>query len=225
MQRFFDILFSIILLFLLLPFFVFIIFILKITGEGSIFFIQERIGFRQKAFKLLKFSTMLKNSPNMKNGTITLKNDPRILPIGNILRKTKINELPQLINILKGDMSFVGPRPQTFRCFNAFSKKDQTNIIKIRPGLTGIGSLIFRNEENMLTGQSNPNFFYDTTIMEYKGSLESWYSENQNIKYYFLIIILTFWSVIFPNTKIVWIFFPSIPKPSKKLKKILLDND
>ena len=92
---------------LLLP----LMFILRVTGEGEIFFPQSRVGRGGKDFKLYKFATMLKDSPNMGTGTVTVKNDPRVLPMGGFLRKTKINELPQLINIFNGDMSVIGPRP------------------------------------------------------------------------------------------------------------------
>ena len=105
------------------------------------FFLQSRIGKGGKSFNLYKFATMLKASPNMGTGTVTVKNDPRILPMGHFLRKTKINELPQLLNILSGDMSVVGPRPQTQRCFDAFLPASQKAIIQVRPGLSGIGSL------------------------------------------------------------------------------------
>ena len=106
-----------------------IIFILlKFTGEGDIFFYQDRIGKNGKYFKLYKFATMLRNSPNIATGTITIKNDPRILPLGRILRKTKINELPQLFNILIGDMSFIGPRPLTPQNFKYYDTKTQNTI-------------------------------------------------------------------------------------------------
>ncbi len=205
-----------------MPLFIIVIVVLNFTGEGKVFFTQERIGRHRRVFRLIKFATMLENSPNMKNGTITIKNDPRILPFGQILRMYKINELPQLINVLKGEMSFVGPRPQTQRCFEAFAIKDQINIIKIRPGLTGIGSLVFRDEENMLIDRKNPNYFYDRVIMSYKGSLETWYIKNQNIRNYFILIALTIWSVILPNTKILFKVFPSIPSPRGELKRIFL---
>ena len=102
MQRIFDIFFSGIALVILSPIFLPLIFILRISGEGEIFFLQSRVGLGGKHFKLYKFATMLKNSPNMATGTVTVKNDPRVLPIGRFLRKTKINEIPQLINIFNG---------------------------------------------------------------------------------------------------------------------------
>ena len=110
MERFFDVFLSSIALIFLSPLLLPIIIILKLTGEGEVFFMQERIGRNGRLFKLIKFATMLKNSPNLGTGTVTMKHDPRILPVGKFLRKTKINELPQLLNILLGDMSVVGPR-------------------------------------------------------------------------------------------------------------------
>ena len=113
MERFFDILFSGIAILILSPLFIVVILILRFTGEGEIFFLQDRIGKGGNKFKLFKFVTMIKNSPDMGTGTITIKNDPRILPFGKFLRKTKINELPQLLNIFFGDMCIIGPRPLT----------------------------------------------------------------------------------------------------------------
>ena len=111
MTRFFDILFSGIAILILLPFMIPIMIALKLTGEHDIFYLQERIGKNNKPFKVYKFATMLRNSPNMAGGLITKDKDPRILPMGNFLRKTKINELPQLLNIFLGQMSVIGYRP------------------------------------------------------------------------------------------------------------------
>ena len=121
MIRFFDILLSAISLLLLFPLFLTIVILLRSTGEGEIFFLQERIGKDGKKFELFKFATMLKNSPNIGTGTVTMKNDPRVLPIGRFLRKTKINELPQLLNIFFGDMSVIGPSPLTSQAFESYS--------------------------------------------------------------------------------------------------------
>jgi hypothetical protein len=129
--------------------------------------LQSRVGRSGKPFNLYKFVTMLKNSPAIGTGTVTIKNDPRILPIGHFLRKTKINELPQLLNILFGDMSVIGPRPQTQRCFDAFTATSQAAIVQVRPGLSGIGSIIFRDEENLLHGQADSVRFYDEVIAPY----------------------------------------------------------
>ena len=113
MQRLFDILFSAVALCVLLPMLAFIAFFLRLTGEGEVFYRQWRVGKNDEPFELLKFATMLKDSPNLGTGTITQKNDPRVLPMGGFLRKMKLNEVPQLWNIFVGDMSVVGPRPLT----------------------------------------------------------------------------------------------------------------
>lgn len=217
MQRLFDILFSALALLLLAPLLVPVTIILRFTGEGEIFYTQQRIGKDGKLFGLLKFATMLKDSPNMANGTVTVKNDPRILPFGHFLRKTKINELPQLINILKGDMSIVGPRPQAKRCFDAFPKDVQEEIIKVHPGLSGVGSIIFRDEENMLQNSYDQVEFYDGVIAPYKGELEKWFIQNQNAWNYFLIICITVWVVVFPKSRIVWKIFNDLPAPPPEI--------
>ena len=219
--RLLDILFSALALILLLPLFIPVALILRLTGEGEIFFSQKRVGKGGKLFNLLKFATMLKNSPSIGSGTVTLKNDPRVLPFGKFLRKTKINELPQLINILVGDMSVVGPRPQTPRCFEVFPKNLQPIISSIRPGLSGLGPVVFRDEENILSEDSKSADFYDQTIAPYKGEVEAYYIKVIGIFSYFKIIFLTLWVVIFPKSSIVWKVFPSLPSPPAKLKKQL----
>ncbi len=219
MQRFFDIVFSSLALLILSPLLVPIIIILKFTGEGEIFFIQQRVGKNGEMFGLLKFATMLKDSPNLGTGTITVKNDPRVLPFGAFLRKTKINELPQLINILKGDMSVIGPRPQDIRCFVVFNKEDQENIKKMRPGLSGIGSVVFRNEELIMDNDIEyREKFYDEIISPYKGKLETWYYNNQSLYTYFLLIFLTIWAVFNSTTKLHFKVFQNLPKVPKELE-------
>lgn len=222
MIRFFDLFFSLLALVCLLPLFVPIIVILRFTGEHEIFFLQERVGKDGKLFKLIKFATMLKDSPNIGTGTVTIKDDPRILPFGKFLRKTKINELPQLINILKGDMSVVGPRPQTIRCFNAFPEYLQKEIIKVKPGLSGIGSIVFRNEEEILDSAVGDRLeFYDKVIAPYKGELEKWFVNNRSLKNYFLIIFATIWIVLFPKSKLHWKLFKNLPPIPPELKKFI----
>ena len=219
MQRFFDILFSGLGLIFLVPLLVPLILILRFTGEGEIFFLQNRVGLGGHSFKLYKFATMLKNSPNMGTGTVTLYKDPRILPLGIFLRRSKLNELPQLINILKGDMSFIGPRPQTRRCFYAFSDLSQKKIVTVRPGLSGLGSIIFRNEEEMMQASENADQFYDNIVMQYKGKLEEWYVENQNLWTYFILIWLTIWVVLFSDSFLIWKVCKDLPQPPEELKK------
>lgn len=169
----------------------------------------------------MKFATMLKESPNLGTGTLTVQNDPRILPFGRLLRKTKINELPQLINILKGEMSFVGPRPQTLRCFRAFAADVQDEIAKVRPGLSGIGSIIFRDEERLLCDSIDPVAFYDNVVAPYKGELEKWYVNNQGVKTYVFAIMVTIWVVVFSRSRIAWKIFDGIPNPPHNLASIV----
>lgn len=221
MQRSLDIIFSGIALITLSPLLIPLICILRVTGEGEIFFLQNRVGLGGKQFKLYKFATMLKNSPNIGTGTVTVKNDPRILPMGGFLRKTKINELPQLINIFNGDMSVIGPRPQTKRCFDAFSESSQKNIINVRPGLSGIGSVIFRNEENMMHANADAERLYDDVIMPYKGKLESWYVMNNSLVNYIWLIALTIYVILARSTRFIFWCYPSLPRPPEVLRSYI----
>ena len=220
MQRLFDIIFSGIALLILAPLLVPIMILLRFTGEGEVFYVQQRVGANGRMFGLLKFATMLKNSPNIGTGTVTVKNDPRVLPMGGFLRKTKINELPQLINILVGDMSIVGPRPQDKRCFDVFPKDVQSEIVKVKPGLSGIGSIFFRDEEDLLHEAANPTWFYDEVIAPYKGALEKWYVKNATLTNYFLVIFVTVWVVIFPKSRIAWSVFKGLPVPPPELRAL-----
>lgn len=216
--RFFDILFSTITLFLLSFLLIPIVLILKFSGEGEIFFLQERVGKNKKMFKLYKFATMLKDSPRIGTGTVTIKNDPRVLPIGKLLRKTKINELPQLVNVFLGHMSLIGPRPQTPRCFEAFPIESQKMIVNIKPGLSGIGPIVFRAEEDILEIHSGNIALYDKIIAPYKGNVEVWYVKKQNLTVYFLLILLTIWVILFPKSNLIWKIFTDLPVPPDALK-------
>jgi len=221
MDRFFDILFSGIALLLFFPLLVPIVITLRLTGEGEVFFLQERIGKGGKKFKLFKFVTMLKNSPNIGTGTVTMREDPRVLPVGIFLRKTKINELPQLLNIFFGDMSVIGPRPLTTQTFGAYSENTQYIIKQVRPGLSGVGSIIFRGEEEIMHGVTASVDFYANIIAPYKGALEEWFVSNKNLYIYFVAIFVTAWAVLIPNSKIVWWVFKDLPEPPAELKQVL----
>lgn len=221
MVRLFDIFFSGLALILLLPLFFVFFFILRFSGEGEIFFLQERIGRFGRLFKLFKFATMLKDSPNIGTGTVTMNADPRVLPVGRFLRKTKINELPQLLNVFIGDMSIVGPRPLTIETFNSYTASTKNIIKTVRPGLSGIGSVIFRNEEDIMHGENASIDFYDKIIAPYKGALEEWFVTNKCLYIYFLTIFITVWSIIFPNTRIAWLLFKDLPDPPDELKSTL----
>jgi lipopolysaccharide/colanic/teichoic acid biosynthesis glycosyltransferase len=213
MQRSLDILLSGMALLVLSPLLLPIMLALRLTGEGEIFYVQQRVGRGGRPFGLYKFATMLKNSPNLGTGTVTVKDDPRVLPLGRFLRKTKINELPQLLNIFRGDMSIIGPRPQTQRCFDAFPPASQAEIVKVRPGLSGIGSIVFREEEDLMHASAEPERFYDDVIMPYKGRLEEWYVANRGIRTYLLGIFATGWVVLFPKSRLVWRLFRGLPSP------------
>lgn len=224
MQRFLDILLSGFALLLLSPLLLPIAIALRLTGEGEVFYVQDRVGRVGKPFGLFKFATMLKASPNLGTGTVTVKDDPRVLPLGRFLRSTKINELPQLLNILRGDMSIIGPRPQTRRCFDAFPPASQQQIVQVRPGLSGIGSILFRAEEDLMHASAEPERFYDTVIMPYKGALEEWYVRHRGLRTYVLCIALTVWVVLFPDSRIVWKAFPGLPRPPEPLAAALGDR-
>ena len=217
-QRFLDIILVCLALIILSPLFAVVIVVLSITGEKEVFFRQTRVGKNGNRFSLLKFATMLKDSPNMNTGSVTIKNDPRVLPFGKFLRKTKINELPQLINILSGEIGLIGPRPLTEETFKMYSFEVQTQIMKVRPGLSGIGSIVFRDEEEILTGDYANTETYQSFIAPYKGELEVWYAHNHNFTIYSLAIFVTVWSVIWPRSSLVWDVFPTLPSPPAELK-------
>ena len=222
MQRIFDLAFSSLALLVLSPLMIPLVLILRFSGEGEIFYKQNRVGLNSKSFGLLKFATMLKNSPNLGTGNMTIKNDPRILPLGNFLRKTKINELPQLLNIFLGDMSFIGPRPLTQDHFDRYKPSVQQVIASVQPGLSGIGSIVFRDEEEMLHQHTDAKEFYKEYISPYKGTLEVWYVKHQGLVTYFTLIFLTIWVVVFSKSNAAWKVFSSLPKPPLVLEKYFL---
>lgn len=215
-KRLCDILVSGIALLLLAPLLIPVMIGLKLTGEGYIWYKQERVGYKNKPFLIWKFATMLLNSPNMGGGIITTKKDPRITPMGGFLRKSKINELPQLINIFKGDMSFVGPRPVMHKSFEAYPKDVQLVIYNVKPGLSGIGSIIFRDEEELITEVKNNGgdtwAFYSNKIYPFKGEVEKWYQEHESFIVDVKIIMVTAWVILNPNSNIVYSWFKGLPK-------------
>ena len=200
MKRLLDVVLSFLALVVLFPLLIPVVIILKLTGEHYIFYVHERVGRGGKPFGLLKFATMLKDSPNMGTGDITIRNDPRVLPFGRILRKTKINELPQIINVLLGDMSIIGPRPLTSKNFNYYSEEVKEIIGRMQPGLSGVGSIVFHDEEAIMvdSGMSYEEF-YKLHISPYKGTLERWYYQNQSLLLDLKLIALTMLVVIRPG--------------------------
>jgi lipopolysaccharide/colanic/teichoic acid biosynthesis glycosyltransferase len=213
MKRFLDVAFSLCVIMLLLPAAIPVMVILRLTGEGKIFYRQPRIGKGGQLIKMYKFATMLEKSPEIGTGDITLKDDPRVLPCGKFLRKFKINEIPQVINILKGEMTLVGPRPLTPKNFNIYPHEVKNQIVSMIPGLTGIGSIVFRDEETIIARSSKPFFeCYRDEIAPYKGELELWYARNQNFRVDMKIVFLTAWLVIFPQSKLYETAFPDLPQ-------------
>ena len=215
MPRIIDVLLSVLALLVLLPLFIPIVAILLLTGEHKVFYSQTRVGYKNQDFKILKFVTMLSNSANMGSGSLTLKNDPRVLPVGSFLRKTKINELPQILNIIIGDLSIVGPRPQMQVDFDKYSAEVQRKIYNVRPGLTGIGSIVFRDEESLISAASekeNPHDFYKRVIAPYKGELEMWYQAKRSLILDFQLIFITAWAIVVPETRLYEKWFHDLPK-------------
>jgi lipopolysaccharide/colanic/teichoic acid biosynthesis glycosyltransferase len=211
LKRFIDLLLATIALIILSPILIPSIIILKLTGEYEVFYFQKRIGYKNKFFNIWKFATMLKNSPSIGTGEITLRNDPRVTKFGKILRMTKINELPQIINVFKGDMSLVGPRPLMEVSFKLYPEEVQQKIYNSPPGMTGIGSLIFRDEEKIVSDAEDPKAMY-ARIYPYKGALELWYQQHASLYTDFMIIFLTAWSIIFPKNKLVNKVFKDLPE-------------
>ncbi|MDY5969994.1 MAG: sugar transferase [Bacteroidales bacterium] len=217
-KRFFDVLLSAIaivcLSWLLIP----IAVILKCTGEHYVFYKQPRVGQGGKMFDVLKFATMLKDSPNMRGGTTTVRNDPRVLPFGRFLRKTKLNELPQLFNILLGSMSIIGPRPLVPKEFSRYSETDQWTIKQLKPGLSGVASVIFRDEEDYISQAKDPVEFSGQVIQPHKGKLETWYYNHRNLWVDFMIVFLTVWVVLFPQSDLPYRLFKDMPRIDLKME-------
>jgi len=218
-KRLFDLTIAVLSLLLLFAPMILVMIILKFTGEGEIFYLQKRLGYLNNEFKIIKFATMVKNSPNIGTGSLTLRGDPRVLPFGNFLRKSKINELPQIFNVIIGNMSIVGPRPQMKVDFDKFPPKKRNKIYKYKPGITGIGSIIFRDEEKWISNfNGDKHEFYKNKIAPYKTDVELWYYKNQSMFVDVKLVILTAWVIIFTNSDFVERIFKSLPKKPSYLK-------
>lgn len=206
---------------MLSPFMIPIMLGLKLTGEGYIFYEQERVGYKNRLFHIYKFATMLKDSQNMPGGMITLKKDPRLTPMGGFLRASKINELPQVLNILLGNMSMVGPRPVIPKSFAAYPEEIKKVLYNVKPGLTGIGSIIFRDEESLITEVKKlgyePMHYYAKYIYPYKGALEMWYQENISFSTDLKILVLTFWQIMVSKSELTFRVLQGLPKRPAEL--------
>jgi lipopolysaccharide/colanic/teichoic acid biosynthesis glycosyltransferase len=212
-KRLLDFLLALLALLALLPLFLPVMLVLVCTGEHQVFYFQERIGLHNRRFRLWKFATMLKNSPNMAGGLHTTRRDPRVLPLGGFLRKTKINELPQLVNILLGDMAIVGPRPLVDKTFEPYPAHVKAVIYNVRPGLTGVGSIVFRDEERLLSVCAMPAAdFYQRYISPAKGELELWYQRHMSLSTDLTLILLTAWAIVRPQHQLLRKVFPTLPR-------------
>lgn len=218
MKRLLDIVLSGFALIVLSPLLIPVVIVLRFTGEGEIFYCQDRVGRGGQTFSLIKFATMLKDSPNIGTGTHTTKGDPRVLPFGQILRKTKLNELPQLLNILFGDMSIIGPRPTVRAHFDLYPAAAKAQIEKVRPGLSGIGSIVFRDEETILS--NSPLGYkrcYDEIVAPYKARVEEWYVERQSVVLDIILILTTVWVVLAPGSLVYRRIFKDLPPAPEEL--------
>ncbi len=193
-KRGIDILFSLIGLICLFPFFIFISFFIFITSKGGVFFVQLRVGKNNKDFKLYKFRTMFLNSDS--KGLLTVgNNDKRITKLGYYLRKNKLDELPQLINVLNGTMSLVGPRPEVRKYVNLYNS-EQKSILEVKPGITDFASLMYYNENEILANSVNPEQTYINEIMPIKLELNKQYINEMSLFTDLKIIFKTFIKLI-----------------------------
>lgn len=191
-KRAFDILCSFLGLTVLSPVLLVVSVLVAVTSPGGVFFRQERIGKDGRPFRIFKFRSMRKDNAGLK---ITTGNDSRITPVGRFLRKSKIDELPQLINVLVGDMSFVGPRPEVADYVNLYTPY-QRQVLLVRPGITGLASIRFRNENDLLTASDDPNRTYVEQIMPRKIDLDLEYIPHASVFYDIKLIFQTFAVVI-----------------------------
>ncbi len=188
-KRIFDIVCSGLGLIILSPFLLFVAIRIKMGSDGPVFFKQIRVGEKGKEFKILKFRTMVVDAEKL-GRQITVGNDNRITKIGAFLRKYKIEELPQLINVFKGDMSLVGPRPEVPRYVNMYTE-EQRKVLDVKPGITDLASIRYRDENELLGQAENPDEFYINTIMPDKLALNVEYINKSNIFLDIYIILKT----------------------------------
>ena len=194
MKRLFDLFFSAIGLILILPFFAIVAIFIKFDSPGPVFFRHERVGKDFKPFKLYKFRSMSANAPE-KGPLITVGGDSRVTRVGRLLRKTKLDELPQLINVLKGDMSLVGPRPEVPKYVEMF-RDEYRDILQVRPGITDYATIEFRDEEAVLKGYKNPEEGYVRDVLPRKMELYKKYLKNKGLMTDIGLVFRTLWEIV-----------------------------
>jgi lipopolysaccharide/colanic/teichoic acid biosynthesis glycosyltransferase len=197
MKRSFDLILSGTGLVLLSPFLLLVAAMIKLDSHGPVFFRQERIGKGRRPFVILKFRTMVEDA-HLRGGPITFGDDPRITKLGRWLRRTKIDEVPQLVNILKGDMSFVGPRPEVRKYVDMFHQ-DFEQILQVRPGLTDLASLRYRDEAEVLGNFENPEEAYQQRILPDKIRLAKEYLQRSSVCFDLALIFKTLFKIARPT--------------------------
>lgn len=194
LKRVFDYLISLVGLIVLCPLLLLIAILIKTDSKGKVFFKQVRVGQYEKEFKIIKFRTMIVDA-ELKGMQITVGNDNRITKPGHFLRKFKLDELPQLINVLMGDMSFVGPRPEVPKYVSMYNDM-QKNVLKVRPGITDLASIEYRNENTILSQSNTPERMYIDEIMPRKIELNLEYIKHISLLYDIKLIFKTIYKVI-----------------------------
>ncbi|ELC8427787.1 sugar transferase [Clostridium perfringens] len=194
-KRTFDLFFSLIGIIITIPIFILVSIMIKLTSKGTIIFKQERVGKNKKIFYIYKFRTMTDCDDRASDRQVTVINDQRITRIGRILRKYKIDELPQLYNVLKGDMSFVGPRPEVKK-YVKFYEEEYDEILKIKPGITDLASIEYIDENTIISKYSDPEKVYIEEVLPKKLMLNKRYIEEMSIKNDILLILKTIKKII-----------------------------
>ena len=194
MKRFLDVILSVLVLIILSPLFIIIAIIITCESRGGVIYSQTRVGRYNKDFKLLKFRTMYTGSDQ--KGLITVgEHDARITPFGYFLRKSKMDEFPQLLNIIKGDMSIVGPRPEVRHYVDMYTE-EQLKVLSVRPGLTDFASLVYIDENKLLENQEDPEEFYIKEMMPRKLELNLKYIEQQSVKTDAILVFKTLKAIV-----------------------------
>ena len=188
-KRIFDFLVSLVGVIILSPIFIIVSIAIKLDSKGNILFLQKRVGRYGKEFNIYKFRTMVTDAEKL-GKQITIGNDNRITKVGAFLRKFKIDELPQLFNVLLGDMSLVGPRPEVPK-YVALYNDEQKRVLSIRPGITDMASLRYKDENDILGKVDNPEEYYINVIMKDKLSLNLEYIEKSNVFFDIYLIVKT----------------------------------
>ena len=197
MKRTFDVVFATIAFLLLSPLFLLGSLLAKLQSRGPVFYKSKRVGKDEVVFEMYKFRTMVVNADTL-GGSLTTYRDTRITPIGRFLRWTKLDELPNLINVIKGEMSLIGPRPEA-PDYVKYYTEIQKQVLLVKPGITGPSQLANRDEEKKLKGQQDAEHYYITELMPKKLTLDLHYVATQSIATDIRWLLKTFWVVIFPT--------------------------